>query len=108
MFGKRYFAIRERLAEVVLGVGQLARECGGEILDPVTDGSFLKDLRKPFLFVVCGEVNAGKGPNRLHGNLRKKSVVKKLSARSGQLLALLRKMPLKRKRSKMQWQKSRS
>ena len=60
MFGKRYFEIRERLAEVVLGVGQLARECGGEILDPVTDGSFLKDLRKPFLFVVCGEVNAGK------------------------------------------------
>ena len=37
MFGKRYFAIRERLAEVVLGVGQLARKCGGEILDPVTD-----------------------------------------------------------------------
>lgn len=60
MFGKRYFEIRERLAEVVLGVGQLARECGGEILDPVTDGNFLKDLRKPFLFVVCGEVNAGK------------------------------------------------
>ncbi len=60
MFGKRYFEIRERLAEVVLGVGQLARECGGEILDPVTDGDFLKDLRKPFLFVVCGEVNAGK------------------------------------------------
>ena len=60
MFGKRYFEIRERLADVVLGVGQLARECGGEILDPVTDGDFLKDLRKPFLFVVCGEVNAGK------------------------------------------------
>ena len=60
MFGKRYFEIRERLADVVLGVGQLARECGGEILDPVTDGNFLKDLRKPFLFVVCGEVNAGK------------------------------------------------
>ena len=60
MFGKRYFEIRERLAEVVLGVGQLARECGGEILEPVTDGNFLKDLRKPFLFVVCGEVNAGK------------------------------------------------
>lgn len=60
MFGKRYFEIRERLAEVVLGVGQLARECGGEILDPVTGGDFLKDLRKPFLFVVCGEVNAGK------------------------------------------------
>ncbi|MBK72043.1 MAG: hypothetical protein CMO76_01225 [Verrucomicrobiales bacterium] len=60
MFGKRYFKIRERLAEVVLEVGQLARECGGEILDPVTDGSFVKDLRKPFLFVVCGEVNAGK------------------------------------------------
>ena len=31
MFGKRYFEIRERLAEVVLGVGQLARECGGDI-----------------------------------------------------------------------------
>ncbi len=70
MFGKRYFAIRERLAEVVLGVGQLARECGGEILDPVTDGSFLKDLRKPFLFVVCGEINAGKSAliNALFGN----------------------------------------
>lgn len=70
MFGERYFATRERLAEVVLGVGQLARECGEEILDPVTDGSFLKDLRKPFLFVVCGEVNAGKSSliNALFGD----------------------------------------
>ena len=60
MFGERYFATRERLAEVVLGVGQLGRECGEEIVDAATDGSFLNHLRKPFLFVVAGEVNAGK------------------------------------------------
>ncbi|MDA7865544.1 50S ribosome-binding GTPase [bacterium] len=70
MFGERYFATRERLAEVVLGVGQLGRECGEEILDAATDGTFLKDLRKPFLFVVCGEVNAGKSAliNALFGS----------------------------------------
>lgn len=70
MFGERYFATRERLAEVVLGVGQLGRECGEEILDTATDGTFLKDLRNPFLFVVCGEVNSGKSSliNSLFGN----------------------------------------
>ncbi|MEN8771986.1 MAG: GTPase [Akkermansiaceae bacterium] len=70
MFGDRYFATRERLAEVVLGVGQLGRQCGEEILDSVTDGTFLNDLRRPFLFVVCGEVNAGKSAliNALFGD----------------------------------------
>jgi predicted GTPase len=60
MFGERYFATRERLSEVIHGIASLAREThtdlGGQLpLDQVGKG-----LGAPFLFVVCGEVNAGK------------------------------------------------
>ncbi|MBK1833940.1 GTPase [Roseibacillus ishigakijimensis] len=60
MFGERYFATRERLAEVARGVKALAEETGadcGPLADPE---SFLAPLYEPFLFAVCGEVNAGK------------------------------------------------
>ena len=60
MLGERYFASRERLAEVVKGIRTLALETGtdpGPLEDEV---SFLARLYQPVLFLVCGEVNAGK------------------------------------------------
>ncbi|MGD1977850.1 MAG: 50S ribosome-binding GTPase [Akkermansiaceae bacterium] len=66
MFGDRYFATRQRLSEVVDGALELGRECGAgllaEDLDGVASGGedALNRLREPFLFLVCGEVNAGK------------------------------------------------
>ena len=57
MFGERYFTARGRLAGVMAGIGALAAETGTELTDPVdlADG-----LGLPFVFIVCGEVNAGK------------------------------------------------
>jgi hypothetical protein len=60
MFGERYFATRERLSGVMLGLSALAKEAGAQIegmlpLDQIADG-----LGSPFLFIACGEVNAGK------------------------------------------------
>jgi len=66
MFGERYFATRQRLSKVLDGVLKLGRECGAELLaedlDAVASGGedALRELRKPFLFLVVGEVNAGK------------------------------------------------
>lgn len=60
MFGERYFATRERLSDVVNGIISLAMEAGvnptGRLSKEVLD----EGLATPFLFVVCGEVNAGK------------------------------------------------
>lgn len=60
MFGERYFATRQRLTDVVVGVRQLGEECGIDVSKLADEGDFLKGLNSPFLFVVCGEVNAGK------------------------------------------------
>ena len=60
MFGERYFATRQRLTDVVVGVRQLGEECGTDVSALADDGDFFKGLNSPFLFVVCGEVNAGK------------------------------------------------
>ncbi|MEM9079963.1 MAG: dynamin family protein [Verrucomicrobiota bacterium] len=60
MFGERYFATRERLSAVVAGVQQLAKEAGVEPERFREEEDFLSALTNPFLFVVCGEVNAGK------------------------------------------------
>ena len=57
MFGERYFATRERLSEVLHGIAGLAAETGTE-LAPLAE--LEEGLGAPFLFVVCGEVNAGK------------------------------------------------
>lgn len=59
-FGERYFATRKRLSEVVVGVRELAGEVGCELNGFGDDSELLRGLRNPFLFVVCGEVNAGK------------------------------------------------
>lgn len=60
MFGERYFATRQKLAAVVHDARQLAQRLGIE-LDDFSEGSeLIQGLENPFLFVVCGEVNAGK------------------------------------------------
>ena len=60
MFGERYFTNRERLSAVVRGVRELALETGAEVGLLEDDDQFLSGLQEPFLFVVCGEINAGK------------------------------------------------
>lgn len=60
MFGERYFAARERLSAVVRGVRQLADQTGTDAGPLGDEAGFLADLDEPFLFLVCGEINAGK------------------------------------------------
>ncbi len=59
-FGERYFATRERLSEVMLGIAGLARETGTELGEILPTQEMEKGLGPPFLFVACGEVNSGK------------------------------------------------
>lgn len=60
MFGERYFATRERLGEVMRGVGTLADQTGTKLGAQLPLDELERGLGPPFLFVVCGEVNAGK------------------------------------------------
>ncbi len=59
MFGDDYFKTRKRLTDVVLRVLTLAEKTGAE-KKPLLENDITKGLSNPFLFVVCGEVNAGK------------------------------------------------
>jgi len=56
MFGERYFATRDRISDVMLRISDLAQETGGQVMPGDPNGK----LYDPFIFVVCGEVNAGK------------------------------------------------
>ena len=60
IFGERYFSIRVRIADVVKRILELARDTGTDLGDVLSHTAFEKELGAPFLFVVCGEVNAGK------------------------------------------------
>jgi len=60
LFGERYFATRGRLAEVMHGIVRLAAETSTDLEDRLPFAEIEKGLGAPFLFVVCGEVNAGK------------------------------------------------
>lgn len=60
MFGERYFATRERLAEVMRGIAQLASDTGSDVSAQLPLREIQTGLGNPFLFVACGEVNAGK------------------------------------------------
>ncbi len=60
MFGERYFATRERLADVMRGTVELAAETNTDLGDRLPPATLEKGLGTPFLFLVCGEVNAGK------------------------------------------------
>ncbi|NNC87793.1 MAG: hypothetical protein HKN82_04945 [Akkermansiaceae bacterium] len=59
-FGERYFATRKKLSGVVNGVRELARTTDCALNGFSDDSELLQGLKNPFLFVVCGEVNAGK------------------------------------------------
>jgi len=59
-FGERYFATRGRLADVMHGIAELAKITQTELADRLPFDEMEKGLGTPFLFVVCGEVNAGK------------------------------------------------
>ena len=59
-FGERYFATRERISQVIQGIAGLARDTSTDLGDSLANTAFEKELGAPFLFVVCGEVNAGK------------------------------------------------
>lgn len=60
MFGDRYFATRKRLVRVAEDVRKLADKTGYELRGFAPDEDLVQGLKNPFLFVVCGEVNAGK------------------------------------------------
>lgn len=45
---------------MVKGIHELARETNTELSEELSTAAFENDLHNPFLFVVCGEVNAGK------------------------------------------------
>ncbi|MCX6876425.1 MAG: dynamin family protein [Verrucomicrobia bacterium] len=60
MFGERYFATRERLSEVMVGIAALAADTGRNLAGQLPLAELETGLGPPFLFVVCGEVNAGK------------------------------------------------
>ena len=59
-FGERYFATRERISQVIRGITELARDTSTDLGHTLAHTAVEKDLGAPFLFVVCGEVNAGK------------------------------------------------
>ncbi len=60
MFGERYFATRERLAQVMRGTAELAAQTKSDLGETLPIAELEKGLGAPFLLVVCGEVNAGK------------------------------------------------
>ncbi|MEN9975262.1 MAG: hypothetical protein RLZZ282_1268, partial [Verrucomicrobiota bacterium] len=60
MFGERYFATRERLSNVMRGIAEFAATTGTDLGEYWTPSDMPRSLDSPFLFVVCGEVNAGK------------------------------------------------
>jgi hypothetical protein len=60
MFGERYFATRERLSQVMHGIAGLALETSADLGGSLPLEEIENGLGAPFLFVVCGEVNAGK------------------------------------------------
>lgn len=58
--GKKYFDTRSRLGNAVYALARLAENCG---VSPAHVGvlrNLMANLKDPFLFVVAGEVNAGK------------------------------------------------
>jgi len=60
MIGERYFATRERLSEVMTDIAALAAETGADVAGQLPLAELAQGLGPPFLFVVCGETNAGK------------------------------------------------
>jgi ethanolamine utilization protein EutP (predicted NTPase) len=59
-FGERYFSIRDQLASLMAGVASLADSAGLDAAEILPLDELRGGLRRPFVFAVCGEVNAGK------------------------------------------------
>jgi len=60
LLGKNYFQTREKLGEAIESLAELGKEAG---IDPARIAlleNLIANLEDPFLFVVVGEVNAGK------------------------------------------------
>ncbi len=60
MIGEDYLEFRARLGTVLFSLGRLADKVGVHPSRTPVINSVVKGLRDPFLFVVVGEVNAGK------------------------------------------------
>lgn len=60
MFGEPYFATRQRLTDLIRAIAQLATETATDLGDSLPLTGIEGSLGTPFLFVVSGEVNAGK------------------------------------------------
>ncbi len=59
-FGERYFATRASLSKVMHGIAELADITQTDLVGHLPFSEMESGLGTPFLFVVCGEVNAGK------------------------------------------------
>lgn len=59
-FGERYFAIRERISNVLNGIKALAQETGADLTDSTASQSIEHQLESPLVFLVAGGINAGK------------------------------------------------
>lgn len=60
LLGERYFATRERLSDLIHSVAALAEETATDLGGRLALAEVRQGLCAPFLFVVSGEVNAGK------------------------------------------------
>lgn len=59
MFGEEFFKTRKNLSALISRVIELAHDTGTDA-STLIENEVTKGLSNPFLFVVCGEVNAGK------------------------------------------------
>lgn len=59
-FGERYLATRDQLSQVMRGIARLADETATTLDPPLPLTGNPADDDKPFLFLACGEINAGK------------------------------------------------
>jgi len=60
MIGEKYFDTRSRLGNAVYALARLAENCGVSPAHVNVLRNLMANLKDPFLFVVVGEVNAGK------------------------------------------------
>lgn len=60
MFGERFFAARERLSGLIHAIRNLAAETQADAKDHLSAASLNDELLRPFTFIACGEINAGK------------------------------------------------
>jgi hypothetical protein len=70
LFGERYFTTRERLSHVIRGILTLAGETQTVLGEVFTPARIESELGRPFTFLACGEINAGKSSllNSLFGH----------------------------------------